>query len=831
MEVYAGNSLLYRYTRSYRQPLFLDRNLNYLFNHKSAVTAGANLVSDSGIVAHGGGGASHKRRRRKRRRLAVDEVCERLRTSTTEPEDVGVMNSMMVNVMSTLKIEATGIVKPAVSLRSRGTDSFVQLRSTNCLCKIAIHRVYMTSTDRRKSSEAVFQSSGICTLNPSHQLSSPTSGTSTPVASLSMDEPFYIKLSTLAEADMSTSLSCAAADYVYIVTLTLRPTSAHSQQSWPFGLETTPPTTPVKHSGSLSPREKRALSSGVNSPRQSASPSPVRQSPRAHKATVKSLENSAQSSPVSGSRSRRVNAAVSAVASIRRRLGIGNNSRATTPYARSDDGDIDGDKLPINDILPPNSYSDAPCELKAEFEFSLAQCPAPGFAAPLTFFKDGKNQELRNYTEIGLQLDVGWSVASISVNVDDRNGDGKRTINTQITRKDVSPAANKMQKFAVAKKLPLSDRPVEARYHFALDGKFKTYILPGYTCPWCDFDYQSFQRLHFHFVTCHDLFAFRVEQRKPRTVDVYISIAAEFTYERNSSRLSDLKVIQWLTPRGQKFKLPSFLAGDLSWLQEGASALPAQMPMIVPWPTSAGRIRITLKFQHRSSSVAVVDEDAVKLSMASQAKWYEIETVPDLPPRPKRRYPIPESDKGLYSTRSMRKLKTGEMMSESEDDLDESWLVHMHDQTLDDFEDVTPQEKMLMKAWDRHLFEERPKSYKHLADSFVRFCRQNRRRLADDKQFHLELWKLGLNLINYGMIEPGLFYACMKYLKTYKLTPTVERVSEPMNTSPDSSANSVSSEEENAQSSDDEYEDGDDDVEDGGYSEDDEYDDTAEESS
>ncbi|KAK9364262.1 hypothetical protein V1504DRAFT_400013 [Lipomyces starkeyi] len=777
MDLYAGNSTLYRFIKRYRQPVFLDRNLSYLFDTPlSSGLPTSGTASDSGGQGLPSHAAPSRKRKRTRRRVTIQDVCEGLlANSVAEFATAAIAEPKRSSfvVQPILKIEATGIVMLARSLRSHIGRTKVQLRTTPCSCEILVYRMQVSSSGKRRAKELVFQSSEICTLIPapvSHWSSnsaqsssaSPPPREKSSILTLVMNEPFYIKASTL------TDTLTASEEYVYTVTLSLRSTSSHCEKSWPFTMEAMSISSQTIN-GISGLRQDTA--SPQSSKRTSPSPSPrgARQSPLYKKSASWSEETTGQQSP-----SRRSNVAASAVASIRRRLGMSvRRSPAQTP-SRSDDGDADDEH--DADVETSDCMHDAKIELRAQWEFTLLSCPEPGYVVQLQFYKNSRPQEVKSGSEIGVEIDMGWSVPSTKGYLKQKekfrpDGQPAEKINGEIAS-EIESSAGEVRELSTARlSTPNSERElrgygiVEARYHFATAvNRFKTYILSGFGCPWCyDKDFHTCERLHFHFMTCHELFSFRMDQRQPQMIDVYITLTGEFLYERASTKVPDMRILQWMRPKS-KFRLLDYLRGDLSWLQEGAAALAMQMPMNPA--TSAVLESRTRSHARQSSSRNLTPgiEESLRFTMVSVTQGFDVDTVPELPPKARRVFPVPEIEVELYTTKSKRLLRPGEEMSESEDDNDDSWLAHKHEETIDDFEDVTASEKKFIKAWDGHIFEERPSSYKHVRDSLARFCRKNREMLSD-RLFLIEFWKHCLNLIDCGIIEPACFYSCMQWLK------------------------------------------------------------------
>lgn len=555
----------------------------------------------------------------------------------------------------------------------------------------------------RAKRELLYHSSETCSLLPrastdAHVIDgeSNVQPNKNTVESVVMDEPFYIKGSTLAEAGLATLLSPNADNYVYVVSIILRSTSSHSENSWPFAIDTTPSTTPMKlhrqeSSANSSPSGSKNRSSSRNgSPlRSSLSPSPrgTRHSPRARKPTASALATANDRSGSQGLRSSTF--APPVVSPLRRRAHLNDESAAARSDCDADDEDEDGE-VEENYNVSLSSLNVLPgIALCAEYSFSLIECPGPGTVLPLQFRKNGIPMEVKSGLEIGIEIDTGWSVPT----TEDHLNAKEKIARDQYQQQEKVLEAKQMsedQRLSGTKRddttrtsTPMSDHAtdsVEARYHFALDGKFKTFVLQGFGCPWCYMkDYGSCERLHFHLLTCHDLFTFRVDMRKPILMDVYVSITGQFLYERASTRVLDIRLMQWLRPRHLKFKMSAFLRGDITWLQEGVSLLMLRL-------TGGSETTIGQQLRVASSASGVsnggVEDGAPRLSLISAmtTTMYDVQTVPALPPKARRVLPVPETDSTLYTTKSKRPLRTGEEMSESEDDNDDTWLITKHEE-------------------------------------------------------------------------------------------------------------------------------------------------------
>lgn len=69
-----------------------------------------------------------------------------------------------------------------------------------------------------------------------------------------------------------------------------------------------------------------------------------------------------------------------------------------------------------------------------------------------------------------------------------------------------------------------------------------------------------------------------------------------------------------------------------------------------------------------------------------------------------------------------------------------------------------------MKAWNKHLYEERPNGNSQVAASLVRFSRKHKTWLSEPLWL-IEFWKMCLNFIQFGTIDTRTLKACVGIIK------------------------------------------------------------------
>jgi hypothetical protein len=99
--------------------------------------------------------------------------------------------------------------------------------------------------------------------------------------------------------------------------------------------------------------------------------------------------------------------------------------------------------------------------------------------------------------------------------------------------------------------------------------------------------------------------------------------------------------------------------------------------------------------------------------------------IQDRPPRESRRYMVPPAPAGVTFVRSCtrRPLKTGESISESDDEVDDRWVKSRRSAEFNNNAELPDPAKPFLKAFDEHMWEEQLRSDVHIGDAVVRFAR------------------------------------------------------------------------------------------------------------
>ncbi|KTW26629.1 hypothetical protein T552_02638 [Pneumocystis carinii B80] len=295
----------------------------------------------------------------------------------------------------------------------------------------------------------------------------------------------------------------------------------------------------------------------------------------------------------------------------------------------------------------------------------------------------------------------------------------------QNTKLDLNSKITLRPKLTVKNNTQDVEDKVEIRYIFKAEESDETVVRTStrqdFKCLWCrGKNFRTRQRLHFHFLMNHELFSFKLETNNPGFLQFEVKLANEYPSKRIGDQKMDFRVFQWIRHMRFKHNINSIL------LDNGESIL-------------SRNIMLGMK---------VEQNELVQMNIKPKPK---IQLLFPLKRKNKRRFAAPKMN-NLYKTMSKRKIIPGEILSESEDDIDETWLVQKHEDMLDDFMDITMSEKAFMKLWDRFIIKDRPIGHCNLPNSIMRFVHSHRNILHSENLVS-EFWKHLLNLVQYKIID------------------------------------------------------------------------------
>ena len=100
--------------------------------------------------------------------------------------------------------------------------------------------------------------------------------------------------------------------------------------------------------------------------------------------------------------------------------------------------------------------------------------------------------------------------------------------------------------------------------------------------------------------------------------------------------------------------------------------------------------------------------------------------------------------------------------------MDESWVLSKHTDIINDFTDVTEDEKEYIIHWDAFMLSEKITANKYVEDAMLRFVRQNRQWLSERPSRPLELAKHATILVLREALTVDGFKECSRLLREFQ---------------------------------------------------------------
>ena len=366
----------------------------------------------------------------------------------------------------------------------------------------------------------------------------------------------------------------------------------------------------------------------------------------------------------------------------------------------------------------------------------LPDCPATGTLLDVSAYQDSKAYK----TKLGLEVDVKWRVSPSPLMIQNLR-----------LNKDPPPETRLLTPISETE---IPTPTVTAKWSFP-DWPYReeALVISGYLCPMCKrHNWTSMEALHFHLTNDHANLKFlvtseatMVAKRLNISVKVKVDLADDYR-ERASNDVMDDREMLWERPR-RPFDMDQYLKGDESW-----TGRPIKRPAVNP----------TQRLNHESSSTSRESSRNHRGTL----KPFDPALVKDLPPPDRKKHVVPPAPDGIKYFRSVAKrpLQEGEIITESDDEMDQTWLQQKHDETIEDFTDITAPEKEFMKIYDAHMIDENLSSSLHLSDALIRFCRKHKHWLART-DISREFYKNATNLLLHGAIKPSVLKSCADIIR------------------------------------------------------------------
>lgn len=231
----------------------------------------------------------------------------------------------------------------------------------------------------------------------------------------------------------------------------------------------------------------------------------------------------------------------------------------------------------------------------------------------------------------------------------------------------------------------------------------------------------TFDRLHFHYLSFHDHFTFRVHKPAAASPDsVTRTVLVELAVpkpERASDNVCDEREMAWIKPK-TPFDLQQYLleGGYNAWAS--GKRLPLKTFPKTAKPSSM------LKGVARTKDLPTNGQSTLMPS-DRQPRAEPPGAVKEIPSRKRKRYRVPNiPGVNIFRAESKREVKPGEELSESDAEPDDSWLQTKH--RVEDCPQLTGAAREFAVLFDGHLLQDEPRNLAnvHISGAVVRFVRK-----------------------------------------------------------------------------------------------------------
>ena len=385
---------------------------------------------------------------------------------------------------------------------------------------------------------------------------------------------------------------------------------------------------------------------------------------------------------------------------------------------------------------------------------NLPHAPPSGVPLSVSFVQDGRTFK----TKYGLGVSASWTLPSI-FEAKQENGEGdllkKAALHSfdayetpSTVQKDGDTANGVMKKLVLPKKTQLS-YIWDVRGSRIIGKEFRTASLDGLCCAVCRTkEFESVKDLIFHLMTIHHKYKYKVEEEEKDPISgelVRLAIKVEFAdvvRQKASNHVKDEREMDWVTPK-RPFDINAYVNGDHTW------------------------VGVQPRRRNQAHNLAPKDDSAViSASPRRKAGFLSPDEVLDIPSPKRKRFKVVTSrtmeQTAFFRSVSHRPVRVDESpLSESDDDIDNSWIRDKHRDRIIEHDDLTAAEKEFLTRWDLHILIEKSPSGRYISDSLIRFVRNNKFWLRQSHIFQ-EFHKLIHELKEHALIDDRVIAGCFK---------------------------------------------------------------------
>ncbi|KAM3078104.1 hypothetical protein ACMFMG_002594 [Clarireedia jacksonii] len=281
--------------------------------------------------------------------------------------------------------------------------------------------------------------------------------------------------------------------------------------------------------------------------------------------------------------------------------------------------------------------------------------------------------------------------------------------------------------------------------------------VAGLTCPICSSDHKSVEKLHFHLSTNHTQFKFHLRRSSPPRILFLVELNRPSKGATNRGLHDQFRTMQ-LGKATSLLDMEKYLNGDQTWLKT------RQGPQHDEWPEHL-KYRLNDPFLSSLEGSRQSSPDEAGSSRSTE----QVPQLTSLPIRQRKKFYVPNTKTPLYDLITKRVLVPGEELPDSDDEKDESWLFQKQRDLVNDFTDVTDDEKDYIIRWNDYILPLRLTADTYLPAALVRFVELNRIWFAERHSRKRELLKYIEGNVMRGSINEdrhdAFLSACIQHLQ------------------------------------------------------------------
>ncbi|KAL3421262.1 hypothetical protein PVAG01_07707 [Phlyctema vagabunda] len=310
-------------------------------------------------------------------------------------------------------------------------------------------------------------------------------------------------------------------------------------------------------------------------------------------------------------------------------------------------------------------------------------------------------------------------------------------------------------------------------------------VITGLGCPFCSRAQESLAELQVHLRNQHSQFRFSLRRAQGPRLQFFVEIASKF------GKLEQGRTVQLGKP-ATVFDIAKFIEGDRSW------EMARHGPEHEKWPphlanhfqpssistspsnsrTSSPNTSIDERIDIYSKEISTKPGSVLRPSLAHKPR-----TTANNFQRPQK-LRVPRTAKQLYHPITKRRLKPGELIDNSDDENDESWLNQKHRDIILDYTNITDPEKDYVIRWNPFITLLKLTCDAYMPQVVVRFVAENRLWFLCDQRRIQEFAKHAEALLLRGTIGFESWIECMEIIKKASEETSQEDIEEARRTEP-----------------------------------------------